>query len=68
MKQVLMKDRLAHLLRKAWVSPVIAWQEAGCMSLSQRCGELRRKGVAVIDRWKVLPDGRRFKEYRLSRG
>jgi hypothetical protein len=34
------------------------------MSLSQRCGEFRRDGVNVVDRW-VEQGGKRFKTYRI---
>ena len=60
-----MKAELVKLLHRRWVSPLTALQAIGCLSLSQRCGELRRDGVLVFDRWLDLPNGKRVKEYRI---
>ena len=59
-----MKISLLKLLKRRWLSPVDALRLAGCMSLSQRCGEFRRDGVNVVDRW-VEQGGKRFKSYRI---
>jgi hypothetical protein len=59
-----MKESLLKLLKRQWLSPVDALRLAGCMSLSQRCGEFRRDGVNVVDRW-VEQGGKRFKTYRI---
>lgn len=59
-----MKAQLIKLLQRQWVTPLIALQEVGCLSLSQRCGELRRDGVLVADKW-VSSNGKRFKAYRI---
>lgn len=67
---VQVKQDLIRLLRRQWVSPLDALDKLGCMSLSQRCGELRRDGVQVVDKW-VSRGGKRFKTYTLmgrSRG
>jgi hypothetical protein len=60
-----MKAELIPLLRRRWVTPVIALREIGCLSLSQRCGELRRDGVRVTSRWLKLDTHKRVKEYRI---
>ncbi len=39
-----MKDQVAALLMQGWTSPLHALEEAGCLSLSQRCGELAKEG------------------------
>lgn len=62
-----MKAELIALLRKQWVTPLDALQKVGCMSLSQRAGSLKRDGVAVLDRWVELPNGKRVKAYRIVR-
>lgn len=62
-----MKAQLIKLLQRQWVTPLIALQEVGCLSLSQRCGELRRDGVRVADKW-VSSNGKRFKAYRIVTG
>lgn len=67
MKQVLMKDRLAHLLRTKWTTPLIALQEAGCLSLAQRVSQWRSQGIAILDKWVELPSGKRVKAYRIAR-
>lgn len=60
-----MKAELIDLLKKRWITPLDALGEVGCLSLSQRCGDLRREGLHVIDRWHDLPNGKRVKSYRL---
>jgi len=61
-----MKDRLVEVLRSQWTSPIDALQLAGCFSLSQRCGELRRAGVSVDSKWLDLPNGKRVKAFRIA--
>lgn len=63
MKQTMIQD-LEATLRNRWLSPLDALRYCRCMSLSQRCGELRRRGVNVLDRWTEA-NGKRFKEYRI---
>jgi len=38
-----MKQNLMALLLKQWVTPLDALNKVGCMSLSQRCGEIRKE-------------------------
>ena len=45
------KDQLHKIMRRRWVTGLDALKLAGCLSLSQRCGELRRAGVNVVSRW-----------------
>jgi len=60
-----MKTELIALLKKQWVTPLMALQQLQCMSLSQRVGELRRSGeYAIADKW-VSTDTKRFKAYRI---
>ncbi len=61
-----MQDTLVSLLKREWLTPVDALQKAQCFSLSQRCGELRRQGVNVVDRWVHLPNGKKVKAYRIE--
>lgn len=37
-----MKQELLKLLLREWTTPISALNKVGCMSLSQRCGELRQ--------------------------
>jgi len=60
-----MQDRLLIVLKQQWITPVDALNLAGCLSLSQRCGDLRRAGVVVLDKWVQLPNGKRIKAYRV---
>ena len=60
-----MNAKLLELLRRRWVSPLVALSHVGCLSLSQRCGEYRRDGITVLDRWAELPNGKRVKEYKV---
>lgn len=61
-----MQDRLLIVLKQQWITPVDALSLAGCLSLSQRCGEFRRAGVVVLDRWVDLPNGKRVKSYHVE--
>lgn len=61
------KAALLKLMQRQWVSPIKALQAVGCLSLSQRCGELRRAGVNVQTRWARSP-GARYCEYRVVKG
>jgi len=61
-----MSDRLLTLLKRRWVTPLDALHLASCLSLSQRCGEFRRAGMKVLDKWVQLDGGKRVKAYRLG--
>ena len=60
-----MEARLRDLLTQRWLTPVDALQEAQCFSLSQRCGEFRKQGLNVIDKWVALPSGKKVKAYHI---
>lgn len=53
------------LLSKRWVTALESAQAGGCLSLSQRCGEWRRGGHCIVDRWVTMASGARVKAYRL---
>lgn len=57
-------QRLVRLLKRGWTSPLDALREVGTLKLSTRCGELRRSGHRIEDKW--APD-RAFKLYRIAR-
>jgi hypothetical protein len=57
--------RTIQLLTKGWLTALESAQQGGCLSLSQRVGELRRGGAVVIDKWIETPAGARIKSYRL---
>jgi predicted DNA-binding ArsR family transcriptional regulator len=60
-------QRLIQLLSKGWVSPQDALHHCGLMSLSQRIGTLRRRGMAIDDKWVEDSEGRKaFKAYRVT--
>lgn len=59
------KKELLALLRKEWVTPLIALQKVKILSLSQRCGDFRRDGLVVLDKWVTTDTGARVKAYRL---
>lgn len=63
-----MVKTLHSTLRRRWLTPLDAFQHCGCLSLSQRCGDLRRAGVQVLDKWVTLPSGKRVKSYRIVEG
>ena len=62
-----MKTELLALLRREWVTPLYALEAVNCLSLSQRCGELRRDGHTVLDKWVSTQSGKRIKAYRVAR-
>ena len=62
-----MRDTLHSTLKRRWLTPLDALHMCGCLSLSQRCGELRRAGVQVQDKWVCLPSGKRVKSYRIAK-
>jgi len=61
------KADLFRTLTKRWLTPLDAVSACGIFSLSQRCGEFRRAGHCVIDKWVALPSGSRVKAYRVVR-
>ena len=38
----------------------------GVYALSQRCGDLRKKGKPVVSAWETTPDGAKIKRYRYA--
>ena len=59
--------QLSQIMRRRWITPLDALKLAGCLSLSQRCGELRRSGVNVVSRWVHVGE-KRVKAYRIIKG
>jgi hypothetical protein len=59
------KNALRSLLWGRWITPLDALREIGCLSLSQRVGELRREGLSILDVW--VKTRKRVKAYRLSK-
>lgn len=59
------KAALLAVLKRRWLTPLEAVAACGLFSLSQRCGELRRDGHCVIDKWVTLPSGSRVKAFRI---
>ncbi len=62
-----MTQNLERTLRRHWLTPITALELCGCLSLSQRCGQFRRAGLKVLDRWVDLPSGKRVKSYRIAK-
>jgi hypothetical protein len=60
-------DRIIESLRNRWLTALECAQAGGCLSLSQRVGDLRRAGVNVLDRWQRTRGGARVKAYRIAR-
>lgn len=63
-----MRESLVRELRRRWLTPLDALERCQCLSLSQRCGDLRRAGVNVVSRWVDLAGGKRVKAYRIVGG
>ncbi|MBA3590357.1 helix-turn-helix domain-containing protein [Methylibium sp.] len=62
------KSALLKALKRGWLTPLEAAQRVGLFSLSQRCGEFRRAGVNVLDKWVTTDGGSRVKAYRVAGG
>lgn len=58
----------AHLQKGHRLTVLSAIHHFGCYALSQRCGELRRKGWPITSRLVTLPSGKRVAQYRLKKG
>lgn len=61
-----MKTQLLALLKKQWVTPLIALEKVNCLSLSQRAGSFRRDGINVVSKWVTTPSGKKVKAYRVQ--
>jgi hypothetical protein len=46
------------------LTPLDALAKFSCFALSQRIGELERKGYPIQREWKELASGKRIREYR----
>ena len=60
------KTALIRAMKRRWLTALEAAQTVGVLALSQRCGELRRDGVCVVDEWIKTASGKRVKRYRIS--
>lgn len=60
------KPALIRVMRRRWLTSLEAALEVGVLALSQRCGDLRRDGVCVVDKWVTTPTGKKVKAYRIS--
>ena len=61
------KTALLSLLGRKWVTPLIALQEVGVLSLAQRVSEWRRAGYKFDQREVHTPSGSRVAAYRLAK-
>lgn len=59
-------QKLIKLMKRRWASPAIAVDRLNLYSLSQRVGQLRRRGVHIADTWVKDKSGRNVcKQYRI---
>jgi len=64
MKTESQSDQILKYLRDGGsLTPLTALKKIGCMSLSQRIGNLIRSGHDIKSQWKKLPNGKKVKEY-----
>lgn len=55
-----------HLMTKGSLTVLTAIKYIGCYALSQRVGELRRQGFNILDRWVIVGNDKRVKEYYME--
>jgi hypothetical protein len=75
-------EKTISLLKRGWQTSLSCAQAGGCLSLSQRIGELRQMEVLALDgefhkvylarfeieeRWVFLPDVTRVKAWRITK-
>jgi hypothetical protein len=60
-----MRERLIGHLKRQWVTPLDALRLVGCLSLSQRVGELEREGHTLDRKWINTTSGKRVRAYRI---
>lgn len=58
---------LSHIKRGWWINPRQCIEKYGCMTLSQRIGDLREEGWPIEKDWLVTDSGARVRKYRLAR-
>ncbi len=54
-----------HLMTRGPLTVLEAMQYIRCYALSQRCGELRKEGFPIKDKWVVTDSGKKIKQYYL---
>ncbi len=59
------KTLTIRILRRGWTTALQCALKGGCLSLSQRAGELRKAGVLVSSTWVTTTGGARVKAYRI---
>ena len=57
--------RTLALLARGWTTALQSAQKGGCLSLSQRVGEFRRRGFLIDQKWVKTESGARVAAYRL---
>ena len=60
-----MTESVVSLLKTGWTTPLTALQQANCLSLSQRVGEMVQAGYRIEKRWEKLPSGKQVRAYRI---
>jgi hypothetical protein len=55
---------LRALAKGERLTPLRALEQFGCLSLSQRVGELKREGWPIVSEMVDTPSGKRVAEYR----
>lgn len=67
MKQETKIKTTMRLLRRGWTTALDSALSGGVLSLSQRCGQLRKDGICVLDKWVYTKGGAKVKAYRIVR-
>jgi hypothetical protein len=70
-------ERTIELLKRGWLTALESAQQGGCLSLSQRCGQLREEmcwqsnhkfsyRFVIVDKWVKTAGGARVKAYKIA--
>ena len=56
-----------HLAAGHSITPLVALRKFGCLSLSQRIGQIKRDGFPVVTKLVKVGPNKRVAEYRIKR-
>lgn len=58
---------LMRLMKKRWVTPLVALEAAGCLRLGARVFDMKENGTRFEEKWVETKSGKRVKAFRLAK-